>query len=94
MFLERQTEFAEKGVSLFICLRCRYERDLHSEDLVDLVDVNLREDDLLLDAEGIVAPSVHLLRDTVEVPDTRERDADEPLEKLVHLCVTESDFLR
>jgi len=38
-----------------------------AEDLGDLVDVDLREDDLLGDAEGVVALAVELLVDTLEV---------------------------
>ena len=90
MFLERQTKFTEKCVSLLICLCCSHESDFHSENLGDLVDVDLREDELLLHSESVVALSVHLLGNSVEVPDTREGDADEPLEELVHLGVTES----
>ena len=32
--------------------------NLHTEDLGDLVDIDLREDDLLGDAEGVVALTV------------------------------------
>ena len=77
MFLERQTELAEKCIGLFIRGCCRYECNLHSEDLGDLVDVNLREDDLLLDTEGVVALPVKFLGNTVEIPDTREGDTDD-----------------
>ena len=54
MFLERQTESLEKRVSLFVGPGCSNESDLHSEDLADLVDIDLREDDLLLDTESVV----------------------------------------
>ena len=48
MFLERKTELGEKGVSLLIGLGRGNECDLHTMDTGVLVDVNLREDDLLL----------------------------------------------
>ena len=92
MFLEWQTEFAKKGMGLFIGSGCRHESDLHSEDLRNLVDVDFREYDLFLDSEGIVALSVNLLGDSVEVPDTREGDADKPLKELIHPGGTESDL--
>ena len=79
-------------MSLFVSSGRCHERDLHAEDLGDLVDVDLREDDLLLDAEGIVALSVHLLRNSVEVPDSREGNSDEPLKEFVHSCRAESDL--
>ena len=87
MFLERQTESGEKGVCLFVRLGRGNESDLHSVDPRVLVDVNLGEDDLLLQAKGVVTLSIHLLGDTVEVTDTREGNADESLEELVHLGV-------
>ena len=57
-----------------------------------LVDVDLREDDLLLDTESVVTLSVHGLCHTVEVTDTWEDDADKLLEELVHLGVTECNL--
>ena len=57
-----------------------------------LVDVHLREDDLFLETEGVVSPAVHLLGDTVEVPDSWKRDADEPLKELVHLDITKGNL--
>ena len=92
MFLEWQTECCEESVCLFVSLGCGYECDLHAMDPRVLVDVDLREDDLLLETERVVTLSVHLLGDTVEVSDSREGDADEPLEEFVHLHVAESDF--
>ena len=49
MFLERQAEFAEKSMSLLVSpCRC-HKRNLHSENLGNLVDVDFREDNLQLD---------------------------------------------
>ena len=92
MFLERQTERGEESVSLFVGLRCCDESDFHTVDPRVLVDVNLREDDLLLESEGVVSSAVHLLGDSVEVSDSREGDADKPLKELVHLHVAEGDL--
>ena len=82
MFLEWQPECGGKGVALLIGLGRGYKSDLESVDARILVDVDLREDDLLLESEGVVAPAVHVLSDTVEVADTREGDPDEFLEEL------------
>ena len=92
MFLERKTECGEKGVGLFVRLGGGHESDLHTVDPRVLVDVNLGEDDLLLETEGVIALAVHLLCDTVEFTDAREGDADESLEELVHLDVTKGNF--
>ena len=82
--LERQAEFAEQRIGLLVGLGRGYEGDLHAEDLGDLVDVDLREDDLLGDAEGVVALSVELLVDTLEIADTGKCDCDQSLQELVH----------
>ena len=92
MFLEWQTEVLEECVSLFVGLCCGHESDFKSVDLRVLVHIDLREDDLLLEAEGVVALSVHLLGNTVEVADTREGYTDEPLKELVHLHVAEGNL--
>ena len=92
MFLERQTECGEKCVALLIGAGRCYESDLHTVDTGVLVDVDLREDDLLLESESVVTLAVHILGDTVEVTDTGESDADELLEELVHLDVAEGDL--
>ena len=49
--------------------------NLHTHHLDDLVDVNLRENYLLLDAEGIIAAAVKILGDTLEIPDTGSETA-------------------
>src|SRR5512139_146612 len=82
---ERHAEVAEQCPALLV-RRCRRDdRDVHSVDRVDLVDLDLREDHLLLDAQGVVAPAVEGLgRDSLEVPDAGQRRADEPVQELVH----------
>ena len=87
--LERKAELAEQGISLLVGRSRRNEGDLHAEDLGDLVDVDLREDDLLADAQGVVALAVELLVDALEVADTRQGDGDQTLEELVHLRVAQ-----
>ena len=71
---ERKTELTQQGISLLVSRSRRNERNLHTEDLGDLVDIDLREDDLLGDAEGVVALTVELLVDTLEIPDSGKSD--------------------
>ena len=92
MFFERQTECGEKGVALLVGAGRCYESNLKTVDARILVDVDFREDDLLLETESVVSSSVHILGDTVEVTDTRESNPDELLEELVHLHVAEGNF--
>ena len=48
-FPKREVECFKKGSTLLICLSSRANRDVHTPDLVDLVEVDLREDDLFSD---------------------------------------------
>ena len=92
MFLERQTECSEQRVALLVRAGGGHESDLQTVDARVLVDVDLREDDLLLETEGVVALTVHLLGDAVEVADTRESHTHQTLEELVHADVAEGDL--
>src|SRR4051794_38961678 len=63
----------------------RRDRDVETTDLLDVVVVDLREDDLLPDAHRVIAAPVEGVRvQAAEVTDARERDRDEAVEELVH----------
>src|SRR6058998_2764060 len=63
----------------------RDEGNVHPVDLLDLVVVDLRENHLLLEPDGVVAPPVEALgREPPEVAHARHRDADEAIQELVH----------
>ena len=49
MFLEREAESLQKGVSLFVGLGGGHEGDLHTVDTGVLVNLDFREDNLQLD---------------------------------------------
>src|SRR5690349_4419736 len=54
-------------------------------DLLDPIEIDLGEDHLLLDAEGIVPPAIKApARQPAEIPDAGNRQIDEAIEKLVH----------
>ena len=55
MFLERKAECCEESVALFVGAGRCYESDLKTVDTGVLVDVDLGEDDLLLESEGVVS---------------------------------------
>src|SRR5258708_306257 len=82
---ERHPKRLEQGPSLFVRLGAGHDRDLEAAEPVDLVVLDLREHELLLEAERVVAPAVEApLRDPLEVADARERDRDELLEEVPH----------
>src|SRR5690242_7899073 len=81
---EGHAEGLEQRVGLAVGRGRRRDRDVEPADLVDLVVVDLREDDLLADAEVVVAAAVEgARREAPEVADPRDRDRHEPVEELV-----------
>src|ERR687887_303622 len=82
---ERHAEVAEEGLRLLVRPRGGHDDDVHAPGLVDLVVDDLREDQLLAEAEGIVATAVERLGgNALEVPHARQGDVDEAVEELVH----------
>src|SRR3954452_22207374 len=88
---EREPEGVEQGIALVVGLGRGGEDDVQPAHLVDGVVVDLRADDLLPDAERVVAAAVELGRQTAEVADPRDRDCDQAIQELVHACATERD---
>jgi hypothetical protein len=82
---EREAEFPEQpraSSSVFAVVR---DDDVHAPHLVDLVIVDLREHDVLLQAHGVVAAAIERLGvQAAEVADARQRDRDQTVEELVH----------
>src|SRR3546814_12929094 len=58
---------------------------VHAAHRVDAVIVDLGEDDLFLEAHGIVATTIEAFcRHAAKVADARHRDGDQAIEELVH----------
>ena len=73
---EREPERAQECAALVVGGARGDDGDVHPTDGVDLVVVDLREDQLLGDAEGVVAPAVERPRvEPPEVADAGDRDA-------------------
>src|SRR2546422_4939455 len=82
---ERHSEVREEHLRVLVRAGRRDDVDIHAADLVHLVVDDLREDQLLAEAEGIVAPAVEALgRYAPEVAHPRQGDVDEAVEELVH----------
>ena len=65
LLLEGEAEVLEQSETFLIGVGRGDESDVHAHELRDVVDVDLREDDLLGDAEGVVAAAVELDRKSV-----------------------------
>src|SRR5579883_1988917 len=82
---EGEVESLEQSSALTVVLRRRRNRDVHAPDLIDLVVLDLGEDDLLLDAQAVVAATVEgARRHAAEIADAGHRDVDQAVEELVH----------
>src|SRR5919106_1196938 len=82
---EREAELAQQRQPRLVRLRGGRDRHVEAPDLVDRVVVDLREDDLLADAERVVAAAVERIgRQASEVAYARQGNRDEPVEELVH----------
>src|SRR5262245_25122158 len=83
--LERKPERREQRPRLVVGLRRGGDADVQPPERVDLVVVDLREDDLFLHAERVVAAAVErAVRDAAEVADPGHRDRHQAVEELVH----------
>ena len=75
---ERSAHKSEELTCFFIGLGSRYDYDIHTSDLVDLIVLDLRENDLFLDTDIVVTSSVEAVRvNTAEVSNSRKCNVDE-----------------
>src|SRR2546428_1648984 len=82
---EGHAEPAQKRQPVLVRLRRGRDRDCEAANLLDVVVVDLREDDLLPDAERVVTAPVERPRaQAAEVPNARERNRNQSVEKLIH----------
>src|SRR5580698_3996504 len=90
LLLEWEAESGEEGSALRVVLGADTDGDVHAADDVDTVVVDLGEDQLLGDPEGVVPMAVEGCgRQTAEVPDPGDGDGDEPVEKLPRPVTTQ-----
>src|SRR6185295_15053039 len=83
--LEGEAERRQQRTRLVVGSRRGGDGDVHSPQGVDLVVLDLGENDLLLEAEAVVAAAVErAVRHAAEVADPRDRDVHQAIEELVH----------
>src|SRR5688572_28009060 len=82
---ERNPEQLQQLSRLLVGLRGGDDRNVHAARLVDLHVVDLGEQQLILEAERVVAAAVEALgRNPAEVADARQRHRDQAVEELPH----------
>src|SRR3954453_11666636 len=76
---EREAESVEQSPALGVGAGGGHNGDVHPAHCVDLVVFDLGEDELLVDPERVVAPTVEAVgREAPEVPDPRDGEGDQP----------------
>src|SRR5712671_4382053 len=82
---EREVECSQQRARLVVGFRAGADRDVHAPDIGRLVVVDLGENDVLLDAQRVVAAAIEALRrQPAEIAYARQRDIHQPVEELVH----------
>src|SRR3954451_5134847 len=90
---EGEAELAEQLAALVVVRGGGDQRDVHAARPVDLVDVDLAEHRLLVQAERVVAVAVELLGvQTAEVTDTGQGQRQQPVQELPHPVTAEGDL--
>src|SRR3989475_7611124 len=89
--LERETERGEQRARLVVRLRRGGNCDVHPAQRVDLVVIDLREDDLLLETEAVIAPAVKsAVRHAAEIADARHGDVHQAVRSEEHTSELQS----
>src|SRR4051794_10270471 len=90
---EGEAELAEQLAALVVVRGGGDQRDVHAARPVDLVDVDLAEHRLLVQAERVVAVAVELLGvQPAEVADTGQGQRQEPVQELPHPVAAQGDL--
>src|SRR5260370_6951392 len=90
---EREIECAQQCSSFVVGPRRGAYRDIHTPRFPHLVEIDLGENDVFLDAQRIVAAAVQALRvQPAEIPHPRQRDVDQTVDELVHLRLAQRDL--
>src|SRR5262249_9799110 len=92
---ERHADELQQLPRLFVRLRRRHDRHVHAARLVDLHVVDLGKQQLIAQAERVVAAAVEAARGhALEVAHARQRDAHQAVEELPHPLAAQRDHRR
>src|SRR5688572_22071320 len=82
---ERHSQTLQKRARLFIIASAGDYCDVHPTQFVDFVEVDLRENQLLADPNGVVSTTIKRLgRDATEIPYTWQRNRNKSIEEFIH----------
>ncbi len=87
---ERHTQMLQKSLPFVVRPGRGDNRNVHPMDRGDFIVLDFREDELFLQAESIVPPTIKGLRgDAAEVSYPRKRQRYQSIEKFIHPPATE-----
>src|SRR5581483_608277 len=90
---EREAERIQERARLDVVRRGRGDRDVEAADLIDAVVIDLGKDDLLADAERVIAAAVERVGiEAAKVANARQGDRDQPVEELPHAVAAQRDL--
>src|SRR6266545_2417953 len=90
---EGHAEELEQTLRLLVGLRRRHDADLQPAETVHLVVLDLREGELLTEAEGeIAAPIERAARDAPKVADPGQGEGRQPIQEVPHPIAAEGDL--
>ncbi len=90
---EGHTEEGEELARLFVGVSGSGDDNVHAADFINLIVVDFGEDELFLDAEGVIASAVEgIAVDASEVADAGQGDIHELIEEFIHTATAQGDF--
>src|SRR5205085_3627243 len=82
---KRHSQRLQKRARLIVIARRGHNRDVHAAQLVDLIEIDFREDQLLANSDRIITAAVESFRrNTPKIPHARQRYRHEPIKEFVH----------
>src|SRR5438045_9673497 len=89
---KRHSPRLQKRARLIVIARRGHNRDVHAAQLVDLIEIEFREDQLLANSDRIITAAVESFRrNTPKIPHARQRYRHEPIKEFVHLLAAQRD---
>src|SRR5699024_8411297 len=90
---EGSAQESQQLLGLLVRLSSGADDDVHTTDLVDLIVLDLGEDQLLLQAQGVVAAAVEGVGvDATEVTHTGQGHVEQTIHELPHLVLAQGDL--
>src|SRR5437588_7947883 len=89
---ERHAEAAQESARFVVIPRCSHNGDIHTFLLVDLGVIDLRKDQLIAQAEGVIAAAIKRLAGTsAQIAYARQHYINQPIEEFVGTVAAQGD---